>query len=79
MAIEYLTKDEVAVVVKKTPRQARALMDKVGVTHACGRVLVRRDALDRSLAEQNDVKESTKPLLEVPIKPKYDRYRRTGT
>ena len=78
MAIEYLSTDKVAEIMKTTNRQARVLMRKIGLVKV-GRGMIRRDALDRYLAMNTERTIYTKPLLEESIKPKYDRYRRTGT
>lgn len=76
MSIEYLTTKRVAEILGTTPRQARAVMHEVGLVKI-GHGVVRRDALDRYLALRTECTYYTKPLLEQPIKPKYDRYART--
>lgn len=75
MAIEYLTTERVAEILGKTERQARKVMREVGLVKV-GHGLVRRDALDRYLAENTERTYYTAPLLDQPIKPKYDRYAR---
>ena len=77
MAIEYLTTAQVSEIMGMTARQARSLMREVGLVKI-GHGMIRRDALDRYLALNTEVTYYTSPLLEVPIKPKYDRYRRTA-
>lgn len=78
MAIEYLNTAKVAEIMGMTARQARSLMREVGLVRI-GHGMIRRDALDRYLAARTERTYYTKPLLEEPIKPKYDRYRRAGT
>lgn len=78
MAIEYLNTAQVSEIMGMTSRQARCLMREVGLIKI-GHGMIRRDALDRYLALNTEVTYYTRPLLEVPIKPKYDRYRRTKT
>lgn len=75
MAIEYLNTSRVAEIMGMTARQARELMRQVGIVKV-GHGMIRRDALDRYLADRTETTFYTKPLLEQPIKPKYDRYRR---
>lgn len=77
MAIEYMTTAQVAEVMGMSARQARALMKEVGLVKI-GHGMIRRDALDRYLAMNTEVTYYTKPLLDIPIKPQYDRYRRTA-
>ena len=77
MAIEYMTTAQVAEVMGMSARQARALMKEVGLVKI-GHGMIRRDALDRYLAMNTEVTFYTQPLLDIPIKPKYDRYRRTA-
>lgn len=76
MAIEYLNTEKVAEILGMSSRQARLVMREVGLVHV-GRGVVRRDALDRYLAMNTDRTYYTEPLLNQPIKPKYDRYART--
>lgn len=75
MAIEYLTTKRVQEVMGMTARQARDLMREVGLVRI-GHGVIRRDALDRYLALNTERTYYTAPLLDEPIKPKYDRYRR---
>lgn len=72
---EIMTTDCVAEFMGCTNRAARELMHKVGLIHV-GRGVIRRDALDRYLADRTERTVYTSPLLEQPIKPKYDRYAR---
>lgn len=75
MAIEYLSTQQVAEILSMTTRQARKVMREVGLVKV-GHGVVRRDALDRYLAINTERTYYTAPLLEKPIKPKYDRYAR---
>ena len=75
MAIEYLSTAQVAEILSMTTRQARKVMREVGLVKV-GHGVVRRDALDRYLAINTERTSYTAPLLEQPIKPKYDRYAR---
>ena len=77
MAIEYLNTKKVADIIGCTARQARKLMHEVGIV-GVGHGVIRRDALDRYLATKTEVTCYTKPFLDVPAKPKYDRYRRVA-
>lgn len=78
MAIEYLNTKQVSEIMGGMKlRQTRELMHKVGIIKV-GHGLIRRDALDRYLADLTEETCYTKPLLEIPIKPKYDRYARSG-
>lgn len=76
MAIEYLNTEKVAEILGMSPRQARLVMREVGLVHV-GHGVVRRDALDRYLQLRTECTYYTRPLLEQPIKPKYERYART--
>lgn len=76
MPIEYLSTAQVAELLDMTPRQARKVMRDVGLVKI-GHGMVRRDALDRYLALNTECTYYTRPLLDKPIKPKYDRYART--
>lgn len=77
MAIEYCDTKRVCEIMGCSARQARALMKEVGLIHV-GHGIIRRDALDRYLVMNMDRTFYTAPLLEEPIKTKYDRYARTG-
>lgn len=77
MAIEYCDTKRVCEIMGCSARQARALMKDVGLIRV-GHGIIRRDALDRYLVMNMDRTFYTAPLLDEPIKPKYDRYARTG-
>lgn len=74
--IEYLNTKAVAELIGCTPRVARGVMKAVGLIHI-GHGVIRRDALDRYMSMNMDRTFYTAPLMDEPIKPKYDRYART--
>lgn len=76
MAIEYLNTKKVAEILGTSPRQARKVMHEVGMVNV-GKGVIRRDALDRYLAKRTESTYYTRPFLDQPIKPKYDRYARS--
>ena len=77
MAVEYLTTERVSQIMGMTARQARKLMHEIGMVKV-GHGMIRRDALDRYLQDHTECTYYTRPLLEQPVKPKYDRYARSA-
>lgn len=75
--IEYLSTKAVSEIMGCTARVARKIMQEVGLIHV-GHGVIRRDALDRYMAMNMDRTFYTAPLMEEPIKPKYDRYSKGG-
>ena len=78
MAIEWVTVKQLSAILGKSERVARERMHEIGCAKVGGNLLVRRDALDRYLMARTERTIYTAPFMEEPIKPKYDRYARTG-